>query len=355
MSGRFATIDGLRGYLASGVLISHGNVWYHFLHTGVWTVPSSNFYTNLGQASVVMFFMITGFLFWSKLLQGRSKPINWYQLYLSRFLRLVPLYAFTMALLVFTIGILTNFHLKEPAFALSKDVLRWGSFTVLGAPTLNGVEETFLITAGVTWTLRYEWLFYFFLPLMATLVGALPPRRFIVGSLLVVGWICYHLRLEPIYLAAFGGGIVASSLVHLSLIHGSLRGHSASAVALVSLLVEMTFFPTAYQIFPIFLLSITFTIIAGGNTLFGILVSSASRFLGQLTYSIYLLHGIILFWTFRFIIHFPRAALYSVTTHWLIIWLCIPIVIVICYATFRWIELPGMKCTSKMSRRFFTA
>src|SRR5207302_5329977 len=99
-SGRFTSLDGLRGYLAFGVFIHHGSVWYIFLHTSEWNVPPSYVYTNIGQASVALFFMITGFLFWSKLLRGHEEPINWYRLYLSRLLRLVPLYTLAVTLVL---------------------------------------------------------------------------------------------------------------------------------------------------------------------------------------------------------------------------------------------------------------
>lgn len=66
--GRFASIDGLRGYLAFFVFLHHSAIWYFCLRTGQWKVPPSNLYTHFGQSSVAMFFMITGFLFSLKLI-----------------------------------------------------------------------------------------------------------------------------------------------------------------------------------------------------------------------------------------------------------------------------------------------
>ena len=97
---RFPTIDGLRGYLALAVFLSHSSIWYFYVHSGRWDVPPSNFYTHLGQSSVALFFMITGFLFWSKLLDGRARPIDWSRLYFSRLFRLVPLYLVSVACLI---------------------------------------------------------------------------------------------------------------------------------------------------------------------------------------------------------------------------------------------------------------
>jgi peptidoglycan/LPS O-acetylase OafA/YrhL len=351
-NGRFASLDGLRGYLAFGVFIYHGSIWYYFVRSGKWDVPPSHVYTNLGEASVMLFFMITGFLFCSKLLRGRSERIDWHKLYVSRFLRLVPVYLLAVALMVLTICIITSFQLREPVSTFSKSILTWSSFSFTGIPNINRFEKTFIVIAGVTWTLRYEWLFYFTLPLLAGLVGVVTPRRFMICSFAIVAWMCYQLRPEIIYLVAFVGGITAACLVHFDLIRNLSRGLAGSILAAVAILAAVLCFPTAYQLQPLALLSIGFAIIAGGNTLFGALAWPASRFLGQLTYSIYLLHGIILFWVFRFAIGFRNAAYYSLFEHWLLISLCIPLVLTVCYITFRFIELPAMRSVSKVRTWF---
>ena len=65
--GRYQTIDGLRGFLALSVFIHHSSVWYNYIVNGVWEIPSSNLFAHLGSTSVSFFFMITSFLFVSKL------------------------------------------------------------------------------------------------------------------------------------------------------------------------------------------------------------------------------------------------------------------------------------------------
>src|SRR5579862_6911783 len=74
---RFLAIDGLRGYLALSVFLHHSCVWYFYLRTGKWELPPSRLYVQLGQSSVALFFMITGFLFYSKLLQARNREFDW--------------------------------------------------------------------------------------------------------------------------------------------------------------------------------------------------------------------------------------------------------------------------------------
>src|SRR5438105_476841 len=83
--GRYASIDGLRGYLAFFVFVHHSAAWYYFLRTG-WQTPS-NLFSFFGPGCVAFFFMITGFLFFSKLLEAKEKPVDWTKLYMSRVLR----------------------------------------------------------------------------------------------------------------------------------------------------------------------------------------------------------------------------------------------------------------------------
>lgn len=342
-TGRYASLDGLRGYLACGVVIHHAAVWYFFLRSGKWEVPPSRFYTNLGQASVDFFFMITAFLFTLKILRGRSQPVRWPELYVSRILRLAPLYLFSMLLLFLTVGILTSFQLHEPVALLGRNAVKWCLFSIYGENDLNEFPMTKIINGGVAWTLPLEWLFYCALPVLAVLMGSRAvPKTFIIGSILIAGWML-HLAQAELHLAAFGGGILAAFLVHLDLLPRWLRGITGSIVAAAALALAFIWGPNAFQERAVALLTITFVIIANGNTFFGVLAWPCSRFLGEFTYSIYLLHGLILFWLFHCVIGSQRAAEFSMQTHWFVIWLTIPVILLVSCLTFHLIEKPAME------------
>src|SRR3979490_3443378 len=74
---RTETLDGLRGFLALSVFIHHFVITHRYLQSGIWDYPPSAFYTLLGQVGFGVFFMITGFLFWGKLLDARGRPDWW--------------------------------------------------------------------------------------------------------------------------------------------------------------------------------------------------------------------------------------------------------------------------------------
>lgn len=346
--GRYAPIDGLRGYLALLVFLHHGCVWYFFLRTGWWNLPPSNLYTHFGQSSVALFFMITGFLFFSKLIDGRTRSIDWLRLFVSRFLRLVPLYLFAMLLLFLIVAYISDRYLVDPLPVLLKKLMQWIGFTVLGQPNLNGVSPTAVIVAGVTWSLPYEWFFYFSLPILALAVRVVPPLPYLAISIAsIIGLAFWHA--EPTHVASFFGGIAAAFLVRSNKFCAFSTRNISSLVVLGCLSAAVILFPSADGYIQLVLLSIAFALIACGNSLFGILTHPASRTLGEMAYSIYLLHGIVLFTVFYLAIGLTNASEFSVFSHWLLIIFITPLLVLGSYATFRFIESPAMHGTERVT------
>lgn len=346
-SGRFATIDGLRGLLALAVFLCHACIWYFYTRTGRWELPPSNLYTHFGQSGVALFFMISGFLFFSKLIDGRKRAIDWGALFVSRVLRLTPLYLFTVLLLVVVILYLPG-GVREPIGTLSRGVMRWVGFTVMGAPDLNGIENTWRIVAGVTWSLPYEWFFYLSLPLLALSVRVVPPAPYVLlGIATLIALIAWGPQLQ--HLASFLGGIVAACMVRWTAFRQFAVTTASSVLCLFSLALAVGLFPTAYDPGALALISIAFVLVACGSSLFGLLTSSASRLLGELAYGIYLLHGMLLFVVFVVLADLTQPLARSPMTHWLLIVAMTPLLLLVCYAVFRAIELPAMRRTPAVS------
>lgn len=353
--GRYATIDGLRGYLAFFVFLHHACIWYFFLRTGQWEVPNSHLYTHFGQSSVLIFFMITGFLFFSKLLDARTKNLDWGRLFVSRILRLAPLYLFAMLLLFLTVFVVTRGTLHEPVADLMGNMLRWLGFTIFGAPGLNGFQYTPLIIAGVTWSLTYEWLFYLSLPLLALSVGVVAPVYYLVlGAIGVAVVVIWNPQFYPLIqmigpLLSFLGGMAAALLVRKEGMRRWAAQGWSSPIVLTCLVAVVAVFPSANGPIPVLLLALAFALIACGNSLFGILLSPISHTLGEMAYSIYLLHGILLFVVFNFLIERNALREMTPTTHWLLVAGTTPILILICFATFKFIESPAMRSTAAVT------
>lgn len=345
--GRFVAVDGLRGYLALSVFLHHSVIWYYYMHAGRWDLPPSRFYTHLGQSSVALFFMITAFLFFTKIMDGRKTGIDWTRLLVGRFMRLAPLYLFAMVIMLILIAWTTHGQLRVPSSNLAAAVASWMSFSIPGRPDINTVPGT-LVTSGVTWSLVYEWYFYLALPALALLFRAgVPPLYLGLSVASIAAFSAWGLELK--IAQAFLGGMVASVLVRSPGFCRYARKGVFSLVILGCAYLVVTDYISAYERRPLALLSVIFVLIAAGNDLFGILSRASSRVLGELAYSIYLLHGIVLFITFQLLLNADVIRAMSPEAHWLLIVALTVALVLICFATFRWIETPGMRGTGAVT------
>lgn len=320
---RVSEVDGLRGLLAFGVFIHHACIWYFFLQTGHWVVPASRLYTHLGQTSVSLFFMITGFLFCGKLFNSRSQPIDWLRMYVSRCLRILPLY-----LLVLLLG------------AVLIAFIRYSGWVApLSQPWHEQSTTTLLV--GVTWTLSYEWKFYYALPLWALLLGPVPFTWLLlsVGMLLLSR---FYQALD-IHALTFLGGALSVALSRLVWWKPLARSAFGNLLALLALLVVVVGFDTAYSLWPLSLLTLSFCLISHGAGLWGFLNTGLTRLFGEITYSIYLLHLPLLYVFFRFTLNFETAAKLAPVTYWLAIAALVPVLLLVSVLSFRWIEQPSMR------------
>ncbi|MBW8811489.1 MAG: acyltransferase family protein, partial [Lysobacter sp.] len=110
---RTDTLDGLRGFLALSVFAAHTVVHYEYLRSGVWKPSSAQFYTVAGLLGVCLFFMVTGFLFWTKLLKAGGRP-GWKALYIGRVFRLGPVYLAVVLTMIGVVAYRTGLQLQVP-------------------------------------------------------------------------------------------------------------------------------------------------------------------------------------------------------------------------------------------------
>ena len=137
------------------------------------------------------------------------------------------------------------------------------------------------------------------------------------------------------------GGMLAAHVVRVEAIRRNLTSRAWSLTAVAALVLIVRVYPDAYCLPVLALLTLVFTIVACGNSMFGILHWPASRGLGEVTYSIYLLHNFVNYIAFRLLLGKSAAAL-SPTAHWLIVCALAPVLILLSHTTFRLIEAPAM-------------
>jgi len=344
---RFAGIDGLRGYLAFGVFVHHSIITWIFLQTGVIDFPPSNFYSQLGQGSVALFFMITGFLFWDRLLtHGRQH--DWLAFAVSRLFRLYPLYLPLMLTVFVSVFHLQGWELKDSVIQLIGQTLAWLTFD---RPDVNQYHQTGMLISNVTWTLGYEVFFYMALPLAAMLFiyrgGWVQTVLCLIGIYAlyqVVGW---EHTLKKHFLASFLGGIAAAYWIRRPQWVAWSLSPLAGIIALLALAIAFTVFNRAFNLGALLLLSLFFVIVASGNTLFGALRPRSIRWLGEISYSTYLLHGFVLWILLQ---RLPPLLHLDARQAWVFLPLlavCSCLLIIISSLTYQYIEKPGINAGKK--------
>ena len=337
---RFETIDGLRGFLALAVFIHHSTVWFQFIEEGNWRLPDSNLYIHFGETSVALFFMITSFLFVTKLNHIKENEFNWKVFFISRFFRLAPMYYFSILLIFICVFQISNWSINTNLFTFTKSLFNWLTFTIIGRPDINNCVFTDKINAGVTWTLTYEWLFYFSLPIISFFISYKKPKViFLIISVLFIIFFTLHNIIQPYHIYAFIGGAIAPFLLKFDFINTKIKNNIASIIVIICFLIIRQF-SSAKNEYCILLTSIAFTLIALGATLFGLLKTSTLKFLGDISYSTYLLHGIILFIIFHFIVSMENIKLFAPSEFSVLIFAITPIIVIISYFCHRFIEKP---------------
>ncbi len=342
LEGRATTIDGLRGYLALGVFIHHAVIAWHFHQSGQIGMPPERFFAQIGQVGVALFFMITGFLFWDRLIKQKRQH-DWSVFAISRIFRLYPLYLPLLAALLATVFYLSDWTLQESPAQLLKHLSLW---LIFDRPDLNLVQGTGNLISNVTWTLSYEVYFYLALPLLGMVFlyrgSLLKTVACLVGLYLlaqVVGW---EHSLKKKYLLSFAGGIAAAYWVRSPALMAWGRSRLAAIIAVVLLMVVLTLLRKTFAVFPLLLLSVVFFVVVSGNDLFGALRLRSARWLGEISYSTYLLHGFLLWWLAYH--YYPQMgfAMDEPLPFIALIALCTFLLVLVSSATFLLFEKPGI-------------
>lgn len=335
-SSRFHAIDGLRGFLALGVMLHHIHVNHHFYRTGLWELTPSRLSTFLGRGSVAFFFMITAFLFWGRAIDSKGS-IDTLKFYSGRVRRLVPMYFLSASLVVLTALALTHFRLVVSPLDLIRQVLAWMLFTVPGYPQINGFVQTTLVNT-VFWSLVYEWKFYLALPLIAALSRN---KNWWLTTIVVCSCIATFSTTQVEWF--FVAGCTAAALERLPAVRRFSVGIPATALALGCVIATVIYQPLIYTAAGAALLLIPFTIIASGNSVFGLLTCRPARVLGLLSYSIYLLHNWVLYLTSRLINHYMPVASLPKIEYWGAAVIVVFLTVALSALTYRFIEYPSIR------------
>lgn len=326
---RLSTLDGLRGVLAVSVFSHHCLAMRDLARTGDWTAPAGNVTNLMGEGAVAVFFMISAFLFVGKI--GRSSGrLDLRAFVLGRLLRILPLSLFMSAVSVAIVLAASGFRLHVPFPVFLDQLPGWFGSGFMHRPDLNEVPHSSVMISP-TWSLRYEWMLYATIPVLAFLL-----RRGL--PLVLVGVAFLLLGLADRWFVFFGLGTFALLLLPRRLPLPDVALAWAAALALVLLALtshSVTTPPGMVLSFVIFVAALK------SETLGALLRLPALQYAGHVSFSVYLMHMPILFVVTR-IMMTPQAA--GAMSDWAYAALCVAtgiVVMAISTLTFLLIERPA--------------
>jgi peptidoglycan/LPS O-acetylase OafA/YrhL len=342
-ANRVNSLDGLRGFLALGVVVNHFDATISILKTNRWE-SYTIFNGMLGEVGVSLFFMITGFLFWGKLLKSGGMT-DWKAMYINRFFRIAPVYYLCLILVICIVAYCCDFKINSTPFKLSKSLLQWITPGFHNVPDLNGFPMNRIM--GVTWTLRYEWIFYLSLLGTAVFIRKKVPLTFCVSGLILS--LAYVQTEHPLNAACalfFCGMLCATIKNKINTVR--LPTGLDSATAIICLVSVFLFFDSAVGTIQVMLLLVFFFIVANGCQLFGLLSLRGSHRLGNISYSLYMIHMIVLFLYYNIpqIVHESNK---NEIIFWLLSLPCLFLVVIIASILYHFIEKNGIELGKKFS------
>lgn len=157
--GRLEYVDGLRGIASIAVVATH---FWRTTPSGASVSFLFDGRANYGPLGVQIFFCITGLLFFGQML-SKNGNFSWDAFYMSRTKRILPAYISFFCLGIVAVLVYGNISKIESSHFIN--LLDMAFFGLLG----NGGGKVFAgvyieLIFGVIWTLKYEILFYLSFP-----------------------------------------------------------------------------------------------------------------------------------------------------------------------------------------------
>jgi peptidoglycan/LPS O-acetylase OafA/YrhL len=345
---RELALDGLRGMAALMVATHHAAMSYIWLITGRWGETQSPVLQLFAPGGVIIFFMLTGCLFWGKARAMNGKT-NAGKLWRGRLYRIAPLYLFSLLIVLLVAAIHTGGHWLT--LENWKPLLR---LLALGALSWHNIGQVNLgeYNAGVVWTLWYEWSFYLILPFIAWLAlgRKILGVALIVYALTFIG-LWFNLNLQPglfFILGMLCPVLLEDQQLRSQLVRPITAGFAIVMTMLLCwisrdyLFAKVPSIAIAGSLFPLFFVA------AAGNSFFGLLTHPAIRCLGAMSFSLYLLHGIVFRFVFRMLKTVGLTDLPPLD-YWLVIIVTAIAITFLCAVTYRWIEFPFLSASHKKS------
>jgi peptidoglycan/LPS O-acetylase OafA/YrhL len=358
----YQELESMRGILALAVVIHHAVIFYFRLYYNLGDIsgPNAIFYQQLGTAPVTMFFFTTGFLFWTKLI-GEPKPPPG-KFMMARLRRLGPAYLGAAVFMFFLVAVFSDFRLHDRPLYVVHDALR---ILIADRANLNGLAVAAWLWP-ITWTLKFEFLFYLTVPFLGWFARNLwRTLLFIAACNLLYLWLdhidpvqwhfpgYYEIRaLMRFFSYTFCIGFIAAHLVKIKQVRDLAQTPWAALLALAFGLGTLIFLPSRLNWMQSLLLALPFLAVAAGCSFWGILRSRTLLFLGQISYSVYLVHFLVYCAILMPLHNKVGSNFQQPLVYWSIVLLVAPLIILVSTFWNYSLELPFMGKKQKPGRPF---
>jgi peptidoglycan/LPS O-acetylase OafA/YrhL len=303
--------------------------------TGTWAITEVHFYRFIGGESVILFFMITSFLYWSKAISQKGN-MRIFNLYKNRLLRLAPMYLFS-ALVVTTVLLTNTGCMVSNIIQFIRDVLSWLTLGIITTLSVNG-ESVIPVNAGIHWTLHFEWIFYLILPALAVIL-----RGKWMYLLAVPIFALLMLSSDKGYWIIFVFGILLAHIIHIRPQCKWITKQYAGILPVLGFIAVYFIQLKPYSVPQYAITCAVLLCFIYGNNLFGLLHTRAAKLLGTISYSVYLLHGIVLYFTINIVNQFKYITEVSALGYWCVMLIAGFLTVSLSLVTYRYIEYPFLK------------
>jgi peptidoglycan/LPS O-acetylase OafA/YrhL len=350
-------IDGLRALLAFGVMSYHYFGIQELIYNGQLAYGNTSSVSELlGTWTVPIFFGITSYLFSQRLIRSDShhgRSIS--KFLLGRVFRLLPTSLLACLLFLLTnIKVYTDFQDSNLLIHNWKILLNGATSSILHPASGPNSQLVYTwvsqLALGPQWTLHYEWMFYLTLASLSLLSfnkhSVLIPILLI--SLLVFGieGSCDFFRVWDLWTWAFIPGFFLG-LTSKYWKNNRYLSHPLTAVVAITAVLASAFYDKLKLKIPANTLFLA--IVLSNNTATRFLESKLLRSLGETTYSVYLLHGLVQYATLKWIVTIPIARSMPEWLWWMTCALQVVVIVIIARLSFEYVEKPGIEA----GKRFF--
>ena len=348
-------MEGLRGVAVFLVFLVHYSSLIEPWLTDT-AISISSFIHSFGHLGVDLFFILSGYLIYGTIISKKTFEVMNYAK--SRVMRIYPTFLFVFVVYLF-LSIIFPKESKLPSETLP--LITYLIQNILLLPGLFDIKP--IIT--VAWSLSYEVFYYFLIPILICILSLKKwssKRRVMVWVLItILGFILVYLYGGPVRLLMFVSGIILFEFHKIQSVQLKSWGTISFILALL-LFGTRSIIDINYHLslMIVYLLFFVFCLSAFSPKSFSSkwLVFSPLRWLGNMSYSYYLVHGLTLKFLFLLLSILIPATQSSLSIYF---WLLIPFfmtTLIVSFCLFVGIERPlsiaGKKhsepLTSKLTR-----